>query len=147
MSAAILVVDDDPLLVQLMGAMLGDLGRIRFATSAEAALGQIAAERPDLVLLDAEMPGMGGFELCRTIKSSLEWGEIPVIFVTAHDEQEYEVRCFDMGAADFIRKPVSRTILRARVQTQLRLTQALDTVRRMALTDPDGVAAAAAAGP
>lgn len=136
MSASILLVDDDPLLVRMMGAMLGDLGRVRFATSGEAALQQMAQDPPDLVLLDAEMPGMSGFEVCRTIRSCGEYDDIPVIFVTAHHDEAFEVHGFDVGAVDFINKPVSGPILRARVRTHVRLKQALDTIRRMALTDP-----------
>lgn len=136
MSASILLVDDDPLLVQMMGAMLAELGRVRFATSGEAALRQMAQEVPDLVLLDAEMPGMSGFELCRMIRSCAEYGDIPVIFVTAHQDEGFEVQGFEMGAVDFINKPVSAPVLRARVRTHVRLKRALDTIRRMALTDP-----------
>lgn len=135
MAASILVVDDDPALVQLMGAMLADLARVRFAMSGEAALRQIALERPDLILLDSEMPRMGGFEVCRTVRSSGELDDIPIIFVTMHSDQHFEARCLEAGAVDFIRKPVSRLLLRARVQTHLRLKHALDTIRRTALTD------------
>lgn len=136
MSASILLVDDDPLLVQMMGAMLADLGRVRFATSGEAALRQMAQEAPDLVLLDAEMPDMNGFEVCRRIRSSAEYEDIPVIFVTAHQDDAIEVQGFESGAVDFINKPVSPAVLRARVRTHVRLKRALDTIRRMALTDP-----------
>lgn len=136
MTASILLIDDDPLLVQMLGAMLADLGRIRFATGGVAALQQMEREAPDLVLLDAEMPGMNGFEVCRTIRSSAQYDDIPVIFVTAHRDEEFQVRCLDAGAVDFIHKPVSAAILRARVRTHVRLKQAQDTIRRMALTDP-----------
>lgn len=135
MSASILVVDDDPLLVQLMGAMLGDLGRIRFATNGPSALQQLAHDRPDLILLDAQMPGMGGFEVCRAIRSSRDYDGIPVIFVTARHDEEFEVRCFEAGAADFIHKPVSAPVLRARVRSHVRLKRAQDSVRQLALTD------------
>lgn len=135
MSVSILVVDDDPALVQVTGAMLSDLGRVRFATSGQAALRQIALERPDIVLLDAEMPEMGGFEVCRRIRASNELDDIPVIFVTMHTDEAFEARCLEAGAVDFLHKPVSRLLMRARVQTHLRLKQALDTVRRMALSD------------
>lgn len=136
MSASILLIDDDPLLVQMLGAIIADLGRIRFATSGEAALRQMAQEAPDLVLLDAEMPGMCGLEVCRTIRSGAHYGDIPVIFVTAHRDEEFEMRGFDAGAVDFIHKPVSAAILRARVRTHARLKQAEDTIRRMGLTIP-----------
>lgn len=136
MSASILLVDDDPLLVQLIAAMLSDLGRIRFATSGDAALRLMAQETPDVVLLDAEMPGMSGVEVCRMLRSCGEYDDIPVIFVTAHRDEEFELRCFEAGAVDFIHKPVSAPLLRARVRTHVRLKLALDTIRRMALTDP-----------
>ncbi|WP_296942929.1 two-component system response regulator [uncultured Massilia sp.] len=154
MSASILLVDDDPLLVRMMGVMLGDLGRVRFATSGEAALRQMASELPDVVLLDAEMPGMGGLEVCRAIRACAEYDAVPVIFVTAHRDEEFEARGFDAGAADIVNKPVSAALLRARVRTHVRLKQALETIRRLAPADPpagledaqrSGTAAAAAA--
>lgn len=136
MSASILVVDDDPLLVQMIGAMLGDIGRVRFATSGEGALRQMAQAIPDLVLLDAEMPGMSGLDVCRTIRSRAEYDDVPLIFVTAHRDDAFELRGLAAGAADFIHKPVSAPILRARVGTHLRLQQALDAVRRAGTIDP-----------
>ena len=135
MPASLLLVDDDPKLVQLMGRLLGDLGRIRFATSGEAALRQARAERPDLILLDAEMPGMNGFDTCAALKAEPELSDVPVIFVTSHTDLDHEVLGFSVGAADFIHKPVSEPILRARVTTQLRLKQLSDELRRVASTD------------
>ncbi len=135
MPASLLLVDDDPKLVQLMGRLLGDLGRIRFATSGEAALRLARAERPDLILLDAEMPGMNGFDTCAALKAAPELNDVPVIFVTSHTDLEHEVLGFSVGATDFIHKPVSEPILRARVTTQLRLKQLSDELRRVASTD------------
>lgn len=135
MPASLLLVDDDPKLVQLMGRLLGDLGRIRFATSGEAALRQARAERPDLILLDAEMPGMNGFDTCAALKAEPELSDVPVIFVTSHTDLDHEVLGFSVGAADFIHKPFSEPILRARVTTQLRLKQLSDELRRVASTD------------
>ena len=135
MPASLLLVDDDPKLVQLMARLLGDLGRIRFATSGEAALRQARAERPDLILLDAEMPGMNGFDTCAALKAEPELNDVPVIFVTSHTDLDHEVLGFSVGAADFIHKPVSEPILRARVTTQLRLKQLSDELRRVASTD------------
>ncbi|PTT82306.1 diguanylate cyclase response regulator [Pelomonas sp. HMWF004] len=135
MLPSLLLVDDDPKLVQLMGRLLGDLGRIRFATSGEAALRQAHAERPDLILLDAEMPGVNGFDTCAALKAAPELNDVPVIFVTSYTDLEHEVLGFSVGAADFIHKPVSEPILRARVTTQLRLKQLSDELRLLASTD------------
>ena len=132
---SLLLVDDDPKLIQLMGRLLGDLGRIRFATSGDAALRQAHAERPDLILLDAEMPGMNGFDTCAALKAAPDLSDVPVIFVTSHTDLDHEVLGFRVGAADFIHKPVSEHILRARVTTHLRLKQLSDELRRMANTD------------
>ncbi|HAU58437.1 MAG TPA: diguanylate cyclase response regulator [Comamonadaceae bacterium] len=135
MRPSLLLVDDDPKLIQLMGRLLGDLGRIRFATSGEAALRQAHAERPDLILLDAEMPGMNGFDTCVALKTEPDLSDVPVIFVTSHSDLDHEILGFSVGAADFIHKPVSEHILRARVTTHLRLKQLSDELRRMANTD------------
>lgn len=135
MPPSLLLVDDDPTLIQLMGRLLGDLGRIRFATSGEAALRQAHAERPDLILLDAEMPGMNGFDTCVALKAAPDLSEVPVIFVTSHTDLDHEMLGFSVGAADFIHKPVSEHILRARVTTHLRLKQMSDELRRLANTD------------
>lgn len=131
----LLIVDDDPTLVQMMGRMLAGLATIRFATSGEAAIQQVLRETPDLVLMDAQMPGMSGFDACRAIKARAELQDVPLLFVTSHHELEMEVRGFDVGAADFIHKPVSEPILRARVSIHLRLKRATDQLRRLALTD------------
>lgn len=132
---SLLIVDDDPTLVQMMGQMLADLGPVRFARSGEAALRQVEREHPDIVLLDAEMPGMSGFDTCIAIKALPGGDNIPVLFVTSHHALDLEVRGFAVGAADFIHKPVSEPLLRARVSTHLRLKRATDELRRLAGTD------------
>jgi diguanylate cyclase (GGDEF)-like protein len=135
MLPSLLVVDDDPSLIQLMGLLLGDMGNIRFATSGAAALRMAQSERPDLILLDAEMPGMNGFDACAALKAVPDLVDVPVIFVTAHNTLAEEVRGFSVGAADFIHKPISEPILRARVATQLKLKRMSDELRRLAGTD------------
>ncbi|WP_310330729.1 diguanylate cyclase domain-containing protein [Roseateles asaccharophilus] len=133
--ASILIVDDDPTLVQLMAQMLSELGTLRFARSGEAALSQARRNKPDLILMDAEMPGMSGFDACLALKADFELADVPVLFVTSHHALEMEIRGFEMGAADFIHKPVSEPILRARVSTHLKLKRANDELRRLAGTD------------
>ena len=90
---------------------------------------------PDLVLLDAEMPGMSGFEVCEALKAEPGLADVPVIFVTAHAEPAFEVAGFAIGAADFIAKPVHAELVRARVQAQLRVKRMADQLRRLARRD------------
>ncbi len=131
----ILLVDDDPSAIQLMSRVLAGVARVRFATSGIEALRLAHEQRPDLVLMDAEMPGMTGFEVCEAMKADHGLDEVPVIFVTSHRESDFEESCFAVGAADYISKPVRPTVVIARVQTQLRLKLAADQLRREAHTD------------
>jgi diguanylate cyclase (GGDEF)-like protein len=131
----ILLVDDNPAMIQVMGKILSGLGQLCFATSGEAALRQAQKSPPDLILLDAEMPGMSGFQVCEAIKEDPALCEIPVIFVTAHSGMEFELAGFDRGAVDFIAKPISEPLLAARVKTQLRLKQLTDELRRVSSVD------------
>ena len=132
----ILLVDDDAGAIQLMARILGDVGRLRFAMNGADAL-RLARERaPDLILLDTEMPGLSGFETCRELKADATLAETPVIFVTSHNEPAFEVSGFEVGAADFIAKPVSAPLLLARVKTQLRVKHMSDDLRRIATIDP-----------
>lgn len=132
---SILLVDDDPAVIQVLSKTLSGLGRLRFATSGADALRLAQEEVPDLVLLDAEMPGMSGFETWEAMRSLPPLKDLPVMFVTSHGEEAMEERGLALGAADFIAKPVRPTILLARVRTQLRLKLALDKLRALAGTD------------
>lgn len=132
---SILVVDDNAHLIALLGKMLEPLGQVRFATSGSAAMALMRSLPPDLVLLDAEMPGMNGYEVCQAMKVDPDLGAIPVIFVTAHDDVEAELRGLAAGAVDFIAKPVNEPVLLARVRTQLRLKSLADELRRSASID------------
>jgi diguanylate cyclase (GGDEF)-like protein len=131
----ILVVDDDPWMIQVMGRIVFGLGQVRFATSGATALERAREHAPDIILLDAEMPGMTGFEVCEVLKSEAALCHIPVIFVTAHSGAEFELRGLDIGAADFIAKPISEPLLLARVRTQLRVKRLTDELRRIAKFD------------
>jgi diguanylate cyclase (GGDEF)-like protein len=132
---SILLVDDDPSAIQLMGRILADVGMLRFAANGADALRLARDSTPDLILLDAEMPGMSGFELLKKLKAESSLLEVPVIFITSHTEAGFEVSALDMGAADFIAKPLKTSRVLARVKTQLRLKQATDELRRTATTD------------
>jgi diguanylate cyclase (GGDEF)-like protein len=135
MNDSILVVDDDPSAIQLMGRVLADLGTLRFATNGADAVRLVRESPPDLILLDAEMPGMSGFKVFDALKEVPELAEVPVIFVTSHAEIGFEITALEMGAADFISKPVNPPLMLARVRTHLRVKRLTDELRRSAATD------------
>lgn len=131
-----MLVDDDPGLIQLMGRLLCGLGRLRFATNGEQALRLVREAPPDLILLDGELPDINGFEICRQLKADPELANIPVIFVTAHGDAAHELQGLEVGAVDFIAKPISEPVLVARVKAQLRIKGLADELRNVAHTDP-----------
>jgi diguanylate cyclase (GGDEF)-like protein len=131
----ILLVDDDPASIRQMGRILEGLGRLRFATSGAQALSLAQQSPPDLVLLDGEMPGLSGFEVCERLKADPRLADVPVIFVTSHSGDDFEVSGFAIGASDFIGKPVRPPLVVARVKAQLRTKQLADQLRRLSRTD------------
>ena len=128
----ILVVDDEPANLRVLKKILGELYRLTFAKSGEEALRLVAREQPNLILLDVMMPGMTGFEVCQTLKSNPLSKRIPVMFVTALNDEVDEAKGFEVGAVDYITKPVSPAVVKARVRTHLSLVQA-DELRRTRL--------------
>jgi two-component system, cell cycle response regulator len=125
-SPRLLLVDDDPATIQIMGRMLEEFPDQRFATSGEAALDIARTLSPDLILLDANMPGMTGFDVCEVLKADPLLARIPVIFVTSHDAPALEVDALNLGAADYVAKPLSAPQLKARVRAQLRMKKRVD---------------------
>jgi two-component system sensor histidine kinase/response regulator len=131
--ARILVVDDQPANIQIIGTILGALGHeIIPATDGVTALKRMAVRPPDLILLDLLMPVMDGFEICRQIKAEPNWREIPVIFLSAADDKDLIVRALDTGGIDFITKPFSHAELLCRVRTQLTFKATRDRLRQIA---------------
>ena len=131
----ILLVDDDPGLIRVMARMLAGLGQFRFATTGEAALQQARDWQPDLMVLDAELPGMSGFQVCETMKADPVLRDVPIIFVTSHSDHDFEVKGLALGAVDFIAKPVNEALVLARVKTQLRIKRLTDELKRNATKD------------
>lgn len=126
----ILVVDDTPENLALMHGLLRGRYRVKVARSGERALQVVAADPvPDLILLDVEMPGLRGFDVCRRLKADARTAQIPVIFLTARAEIADEQAGFDAGAVDYIVKPISPPIVLARVRTQLKLKAVADFLR------------------
>ena len=122
----VLVVDDEPTNLQILREVLHQEYRLLFARDGEKAVQLAREERPQLILLDVMMPGMTGLEACRALKSQESTESIPVIFVTALSEVSDESAGFDAGAVDYITKPISPPIVRARVRTHLSLVGALE---------------------
>jgi len=131
----LLLVDDDPVMIRVLAKMLDGVGELRFALSGRDAL-RVARERvPDLILLDAELGDSSGFAICAELKSEPRFHDVPIIFVTSHSTQASELEGFAAGAADFIAKPVSEPLLRARVGTHLRMQRLTSELRRLSNTD------------
>ncbi len=117
----ILVVDDTPQNIDVLKGILGDDYRIIAAINGQIALDIIGHQRPDLILLDVMMPGIDGYEVCRRLKAEPTTAAIPVIFVTAKADVTDEELGFQLGAVDYITKPVSPPIVLQRVATHLAL--------------------------
>ena len=127
----VLIVDDTPENVMLYRAQLERVRhRVTTANSGAAALEAVSHERPDLILLDILMPGMDGYEVCRRLKANAATQPIPVIVLTALNEQTDKVRALEAGADDFLSKPVDRAELLARVRSHLRSKFLYDELRR-----------------
>ncbi|HLN24739.1 MAG TPA: ATP-binding protein [Patescibacteria group bacterium] len=124
----ILIVDDDPGTIRVLIQILKDLGRIDFATSGPQAIDMATANCPDLILLDIEMSGMDGFAVCQTLKSDRVLADVPILFVTIHDDIDNETRAIEMGGVDYITKPPIPAVVRARVKNQLALKSRTDAL-------------------
>lgn len=120
--ADILVVDDTVSNLRLLERMLGERGyKVRPVRSGEAALRAAGASTPDLILLDINMPGLNGYEVCRQLKADERLRDIPVLFISALSETEDKVRAFEAGGVDYINKPFQFDEVYARIRTHLEL--------------------------
>jgi len=131
----VLLVDDAPSNLQAANSILKDDYKVRIATSGAKALELTSAKpAPDLILLDVVMPEMYGYEVCATLKSNPETRDIPVIFLTGQTEESDETRGFEVGAVDYIHKPFSPAVVKARVRTHLMLREAREQLARQLAT-------------
>ena len=129
-SVEILVVDDHSENLKTLSAVLNrDKYKVRLAQSGLQALRSVKTKPPNLILLDIRMPEMDGYEVCRRLKANDETRSIPVIFLTAMEQTTDEARGFELGAADYITKPVNPPILRARIRTHLALMRSMDELK------------------
>lgn len=133
----ILIVDDEPANIRTLGGLLGEDYTLHFATGGEEALAIAGREAPDLILLDIRMPGMDGYEVSQRLREEPHTSDIPVIFVTALDEEADEAKGLEMGGVDYITKPIRGPIVKARVANHVRLKRYRDQLE--ALSRQDGL--------
>ena len=127
----ILIVDDTPINIGVISGALKDSFATKVATSGEKALAIAGGkDKPDLILLDIMMPEMDGYEVCRRLKANTDTRDIPVIFLTSQTEAEDETKGFEVGAVDYIHKPFSAAVVKARVRTHLMLREAHAEIAR-----------------
>jgi len=124
--SVILAVDDTPENLDVLKGILIDTYSVKGAINGPMALKIAAKQQPDLILLDIMMPGMDGYEVCTKLKQDPATADIPVIFITAKTTVEDEQKGFEIGAVDYITKPISPPIVLERVKTHLTLKQARD---------------------
>ena len=122
--STVLIVDDKPSARELLRAILLEQGyTLAFATSGQEALTSAAELSPDVILLDVMMPGLDGFEVCRQLRADPVLAQVPVILITALDDEDSVLQGLEAGADDFISKPFNQAELRARVRTITRLNR------------------------
>jgi diguanylate cyclase (GGDEF)-like protein len=132
--AKIMVVDDDPKIVPVLKALLEPWGlKVTTLQDPQQFWETLEACSPDLLILDVEMPYLGGIELCQIVRNDIRWGGLPILFLTAHTEFAVVNQVFAVGADDFVSKPIVGPELVARIITRL---GRLKLMRRIAETDP-----------
>ncbi len=117
----VLVVDDDEMNVRLLEAILSDKYEVTTAYNGKEALLEVEKKPPDLILLDIMMPGMSGYEVCKKLKGNNKTLHIPIVMVTALTEKTEKIKGIEVGADDFLNKPVDVNELRVRVKSLLKL--------------------------
>ncbi len=132
-----LIVDDDPAALAIAKAHLGkELLEVVSAYGGPEGLEQVRRHQPDLILLDIDMPGMSGFEVCEALKGDPQLSTIPIIFLTGSSGIDALEQGLDLGACDYVRKPFDGIELRARVRSALRMKHLQDLLAKLASIDP-----------
>ena len=124
----VLAVDDTPENLDVVKGILADEYTVKAAVNGKMALKIAETQSPDIILLDIMMPEMDGYEVCRRLKANPATADIPVIFLTAKDQDTDQAKGFELGAADYIQKPVNALILRSRTKTHIHLKKNLDAL-------------------
>lgn len=131
----ILIVDDDSSVVLILNKVLNKIGRIRFASDGKQALTMVKQSLPDLILLDVQLPDITGLEVCSLLKNDTVTESIPVLFITSNMDEGFEEKVFNVGAADYISKPLNPRVVAARVRTHLDYHRVIKAMEVLAHTD------------
>ena len=132
----ILIVDDEKVNISILVELLKDRYDTVVAKNGEQALRRVLEHKPDLILLDIVMPGMDGYQVCKTLKNNPDTADIPVVFITAKDSETDEEEGLNVGAIDYVTKPFSSAIIRARVYNHLELKRRGDLLKVLSSLDP-----------
>lgn len=130
-NSLIMIAEDSHTNLDILYDALKDTFEIAVAMDGNSALNVIEDIIPDLILLDIEMPGIDGYEVCRIIKSKEKTKNIPVIFITAHSSFNYEAKGLELGAADFITKPFNVDLVKARIKNHILTKKLLDEKEKL----------------
>jgi len=131
----VLIVDDTPANIEILSEVLDNAYEVLFATNGQDALNIAFDQNPDLILLDVMMPEMDGYEVCTRLKQDPRTRGIPVIFVTALDQEGDETKGLQLGAIDYFTKPIQPPIVQARVRNHLELKRYRDFLENLSATD------------
>lgn len=131
----VLVVDDSPQILSVMCEILGEEHDVIFASSGAEALALARSESPDLILLDVIMPEMDGYAVCAHLKEHLTTKDIPVLFITGQTDARDEGKGLELGAIDYIHKPVNPPLVKVRVRNHMELKQGRDALKGLSYTD------------
>lgn len=131
----IMIVDDDPGTIRVLAEILKEVGKIHFTTKGADALALAHSAQPDLILLDVEMPDLDGFAVCEQLKRDPHFRDVPIIFVTSHEDMEMESRALTSGAIDFIHKPPHPMVVKARVMNYLALKHQTERLKMLSMED------------
>ena len=141
---SILIVDDEKFNIEIVAAYLEEKHyKLFFALNAQAVMQTVSKKSIDLILLDINMPNVDGFQICTMLKSEPKTKDIPIIFLTAHNDLDHISRAFEVGGVDYINKPFNSIELLARVKTHLQNKTYLEDIKnkqsklaQLSITDP-----------
>jgi len=131
----ILIIDDSPIDINIINKILKEEYKTFFAKDGYKGIEVALKELPDIILIDIMMPGMDGYDVCRNLKSYPETKDIPIVFITAKDETEFEEKGLKAGAIDYIIKPFNPNVLKLRIKNHVDLKRSKDLLRQMSYID------------
>lgn len=134
-TSLILIVDDDLINIEILNAVLEDEYDIIFAASGNQAIALAREYQPDLILLDVIMPGMDGYNVCEYLKTDSKTSSIPIIFITGLSDMDAEIKGLQVGAIDYVTKPINPPVVRMRVHNHIELQRARKSLKHLSITD------------